>query len=232
MTLRRRLASVVGGKLEALLARLENPGEALEHAYQLLVEQLAAARRTLGELDEVRAGLEGAAARVQEVRLRLEAEAGEAVGERRDEAAREALARSQVLGAGARSLGDEVAELAGERERFAGAVARLEDRVQALAARRQVVRLQGDRSAAAEEAGAWREEAERARDAIRRARSVASERRAQVGRVEALLWSGTVEDLSATPAAIEAELGRARTSGEVDQALERLRRGGPAHGQG
>lgn len=224
MTLRSRLATVVGGKLEALLSRLEDPGAALDLAYRQLVEQLAAARTALADLDEVRAGLAEVAGRLEAVVGRLEQRARAAVGPARDDLAREAVTRALALADGARSLRAEATELGAERDRFAAATDRLDDRVRALGGRREALKLQGDRRLTAEAAAAVGEEAERARDAVRRAERAATDRRAQVRRVESLLWSGTVEDLSATPAALEEELARTRASGEVDAALARLRR--------
>lgn len=226
--MRRRLADVVAGKLDALLSRLEDPGEALDLAYRNLLERVERAGRAVEEISEVRAGLQGAAADLEAAGDRLERVARAEVERGRRGPAREALARRHLVEVGARSLRSEERALGEEQERFAAAVELATDRARAIGAQRGAFELLwragGDRAHLAATAEEVREEAEGAQAATRRAEAAIGARRAQRTRVEALLASGALENLAAAPDAVADELEQARRAPEVDRALDALER--------
>lgn len=226
--MRRRLAGVVAGRLDALLSRLEDPGEALDLAYRNLLERVDGAGRAVEEIAEVRVGLEGAAADLEAIGDRLKRLARTELVHGRRGLAREALARHRVVEEGARSLRSEEQALGEEQERFAAAVEVATDRARSVGAQREALKLlgrtSGDRAQLAATADAVREEAEGAREATRRAEAAVGARRAQCSRVEALVASGALENLSVVPDAVAVELDHARAAPEVERALGALER--------
>ena len=143
MSARRRLAAAVAGRLDTLLSRLEDPGDALDLAYRNLLERLAGARRAVEEIAVVQAGLQAAAGDLEAAGHRLEALARGEVASGRPGLAREALARRHVVDEGARSLRGEARALAGEEERFAAAVEVAADRAGSIGAQREALKLLG-----------------------------------------------------------------------------------------
>lgn len=226
MTLRGRLSTVVRGKLDALLSRLEDPGEALEYAFQLLLERLAEARRAVADVGSALRGLEDAGGRLTEAGQRLRSSAEEAVATGSDEVAREALARWRVLTAGAEAVNAETRSLAEDEARFSGELQRLSDRVGALGGQREALKLashdEAKRASVDVTAAALREEAERVRLAARRAEANVAARRGQLRRLDSLLASGELYDLSTTPSLIERDLRRVRGSADIERAMSML----------
>lgn len=228
MTVRRRLSRILEARLDALLSRLEDPGEALELAYRTLLDERRAVWRAVDDVASTSQALEAAADRLGREAGALRTTAEEAMRRAREPLAGEALARAQVVEAGAGKLRGAATGLVREQRRFVEAARRLDDRSEALGGQREAMKVlhsrTGDRSRIDAALAELRAEAELAKQATRRAEAAVGERRAQVRRVDDLLASGALEDLDATPAALEAELREARASSELQQALAALRR--------
>lgn len=228
MSLLQRLVTTLSAKANELLDRVDDPREALDYACQLVFEQLGRVQQAVTHLVTARQDLVLGSARLEKRAGEFEAQARACVSAGRDDMAREALARRHVLKAGATSMSAETDQLVDEDERFIDAARLLEGKVENLRVTKESLKasyaLSGDKAEIERAISEVRAEAASVRVVIQRAEDQASLRRAQLGRVDALLASGPLRDLAATPEAISSELRDVRGCGEVEHELRTIKR--------
>ena len=223
MSLLRRLTATLSAKANDLLDRLDNPGEALDYAYQLLSEQLGTARQAVTRLELAEQHLAVESARLEEYAPGLETQARKAVVEGRDDLAREALARRSVIKTGAMSLARERDQIAEEDDRFTDAVGDLEGMLAVLAAKKEALKASyaatGAKAEIDKAVAQTRDDVSNVGVVVARAEARAAQLRSQVERIRALLASGALLDLASSPESIRTELDVARQSEDVAREL-------------
>ena len=229
MSLLRRLTATLSAKANDLLDRLDNPGEALDYAYQLLIEQLGTARQAVTRLELAEQRLAVESARLEEYAPGLETQARRAVGEGRDDLAREALARRRVIKTGAISLARERDQIVEEDDRFTDAVGHLEGMLAVLAAKKEALKASyaatGAKAEIDKAVAQTRDDVSNVGVVVARAEARAAQLRSQVERIGALLASGALLDLASSPESIRTELDVARRSDDVARELIAIKRG-------
>jgi phage shock protein A len=228
VSLLRRLTTTLSSKANALLDRFDDPGEALDLAYQLLVEQVQRVGRASKHLATAEQILAAEFTRLEKCRAEIATQAIEAVKQGRDDLAREALARCGVLQSGEASLVAEQNQIADDDRRFDDAAELLQDIVKIRAAKKESLKaiysVSGDRTeidAALEE---MRDDVAEIGGAVERAEARSALLGAQAARIDALLASGALRDLSSSPEGIRAELDEARADDDVERELARIKR--------
>jgi phage shock protein A len=229
VSLLRRLTATLSAKANDLLDRLDNPGEALDYAYQLLIEQLGTARQAVTRLELAEQHLAVESARLEDYAPGLETQARKAVSEGRDDLAREALARRSVIKTGAMSLARERDQIAEEDDRFTDAVGHLEDMLAVLAAKKEAHKASyaatGAKAEIDKAVAQTRDDVSKVGVVVARAEARAAQLRSQVERIRALLASGALLDLASSPESIRTELDVARRSEDVARELVAIKRG-------
>jgi phage shock protein A len=223
MGLAKRLASTLSAKANELLDRYDDPKAAIDYAYQRLFEELERMGRARSRLDDAIEGLRHNSDELEMCAAELEGEAQSAAVSGRADMAREALARRLVLTNGVASLGAEQTELRDEENRLVDAATFLETerfvgraQIEAVKAR---FMASGDRSEIDETLLNLEKDRAAVAAAVQRAEDRAEQVRAQSARIEALVTTGGVRDLSRSPVPIENEVALARKSVEADQEL-------------
>jgi phage shock protein A len=224
----RRLATTLSAKANELMDRVDDPREALDYAYQLLVEQLGRVRQGVTHLAIAQQQLVLQSARLEECSAELEAQAQEAVKAGNEGPAREALARRRVINSGLASLAGERDQLSDEQERFIDAARLLESEVEILGARKESMKasyaVTGAKAEIDEAISKIRDHAAKISDTVQRAEDRSAQLRAQSGRIDALLASGALRDLASSPESIGTELRQARGSEDVEGELAKMKR--------
>ncbi|HXY43024.1 MAG TPA: PspA/IM30 family protein [Acidimicrobiales bacterium] len=224
-----RLTTTLSAKVNELLDRLEDPGEALDYAYQRLFEQLGKARQAIAHLASARQHLVLQSAELEEYASELESQAREAVKAGRDDLAREALARRSVIKSGVASLAREGDEFSEEEERFIHAAGLLQSQVEILGARKEAMKasyaVTGSKAEIDDAISKIKDDVAKVSVTVRRAEEKSAQLRAQSKRIDALLVSGALRDLASTPESIAAELREARGSEDVERQLATMKRG-------
>jgi phage shock protein A len=228
VSLLRRLTATFSAKANALLDRYDDPAEALDYAYQLLVEQVQLVQRATEHLATAEQALVVQLPHLEKCRVELATQASEAVRAERDDLAREALARWVVLRAGAASLTNEHDQIADEDTQFDAAAGLLQDIVKVRAATKEALKttyfVTGDRAEIEAALAEMRDDVAKIGGAVERAETRSGQLRAQAARIDALLASGALRDLSSSPDAIRAELDEARADQDVERELARMKR--------
>jgi phage shock protein A len=228
VSLLRRLTTTLSAKANALLDRYDDPAAALDYAYQLLVEQVQLVQRATEHLATAEQTLVVQLTCLEKCRAGLATQAGEAVREGRDDLAREALARWSVLRSGAASLAAEHDQIADEDTQFDAAAELLRDIVKVRAAGKEALKttysVTGDRAEIGAALAEMRDDVAKIGGAVERAEARSAQLRAQAARIDALLASGALRDLSSSPDAIRAELDEARADQDVERELARMKR--------
>lgn len=228
MSLLGRLTETIAGKMNAVLDRFDEPGEALDYAYQLELEQLLRVRRAVMDVAASQRQLASRSEQLRAAVPALERLARDELSLGREDAAREALARRVVLGRGLEQMAAQAETIGTEEERFARAADRLDDKVGALAATRAALKARyaatGSRADIDQVVSELRDEVREIDAAVRRAEARVAEVGERTAGIDRLLASGALYDLSRPPPAIEAELDPVRRSDEVADELARIRR--------
>lgn len=228
MSLLARLTETIAAKVNALLDHFDEPGEALDYAYQLELEQLLRVRRAVMDVASAEQRLRVGADRLRRAASDLESRGRQELSMGRHDKASEALARRAVLLEGAASFVAQAEEIAEEEHRFAGASARLGDKVDVLAARKGAMKAQyattGSRDEIDHVVADLHEETEKIETAVRRAKERVGAANQRAAATDDLLASAALYDLEQAPSAIETELEAVRGSEEIERDLAWLRR--------
>ncbi len=137
-----RLTRLVSQRVGALRSRTEDPLGALDLAYRRQTEALQQARRGIAEVVTSHKRLELQANGFRESRVRLRAQARQALLSGREDLARISLTRAQAATAQLASLEPQVAELREQEARLELAAQRLKARVEGFRSQKDVFRAQ------------------------------------------------------------------------------------------
>jgi phage shock protein A len=228
MSLLGRLTETIATKVNALLDRFDEPGEALDYAYQLELEQLLRVRRAVMDVASSQKHLEVQVEQLRQAASGLEARARKELSTGREDNAREALARRTVIERGLASIVTQAETIAGDEHQFVRAADRLEDKVNALAARKGAMKARyvatGSRADIDHVVAELHDEMRDIDSAVRRAETRVAEVNSRTAAIDRLLASGALYDFAQSPLPIEAELGWVRGSDDVERELARIRR--------
>ncbi|WP_227997539.1 PspA/IM30 family protein [Nocardia australiensis] len=140
MSIAKRLALLFRVKANKLLDRGEDPREVLDYSYQRQLEMLAQVRRGLADVATSRKRIELQENQLQQSADRLQSQAAQAVGQSRDDLAREALTRRAAVQAQLEQLRPQHDELAAQEAKLTTASQRLQAKVEAFRTRKETIK--------------------------------------------------------------------------------------------
>jgi len=227
VSLLRRVATTLSAKADQLLDRYEDPCDAIDYAFELLLEQLEGVSRAATDLATAQQHVAIQSGQLEQYASVLQTQAREAARLGRDDLAREALARGHVMKSGAASLIAEGNELADEEEQFISIARLLEKKVPVLQSRKEGAKasyaVTGAKAEIDEAVSDIRDEVATVSVAMHRVEAMAAQLRAQAASIDALLASGAVSDLNSSPESIDAELRQARASADIARDLASIK---------
>ena len=211
-----RSSTLLKAKISALLERAENPAETLDYAYEQQLEDLQNLKQAIADVVTAKKRLQSEEAELTERAAILDGEAREAMSTGREDLARAALERKQLITGEIESLDQQVSELEAEQQRLTAAEQELRTKIKAFRSQKDVIKAQ---YSAAEAQVRIFEAATGAGDdladigvAMQRALDKTETMKARAVAIEGLQASGKYEDLTA--------LGP--TQDEIDQQLEQF----------
>lgn len=225
-----RTSTLVKAKITTLLNRAENPAETLDYAYE----------RQLEDLQNVKQGIVGVVTakkrlQIQESELKqkadtLDGQAREAMSSGREDLARAALERKQLIVQETGSLDQQVAELEAEQEKLTAAEQQLRTKVEEFRSKKEVIKAQYSASEAqvriSEAATGIGDDMADVGLAMQRALDKTETMKARAAAVEELEAAGTFEDLTALGPAqddVDQQLQQLGASKAVDEEFVRLK---------
>jgi phage shock protein A len=137
-----RLRMLFGAKMNKALDRLENPSETLDYSYERQVALLRDVKRGLAEIATAKQRLKLQAEKIRQQSTRYQQQAQEAVVHHRDDLARLALERRQVLQPQLTSLEGQIQQLDDQQARLADASEKLRGRIEMFAMQKEAIKAQ------------------------------------------------------------------------------------------
>jgi phage shock protein A len=229
MGLLERMGTVLKSKMNALVEHSENPAETLEYSYEKQRDLLINVKKGLVEVVTSKRQLELQSEKLQEQAGQLDKQAAQALSVGREDLARVALQRKQLVLDQLEGLAGQVDSLAQEQEKLTLAEGRLNAKVDAFRSRKETIKAQYTAAQAQVRIGeavhGLSEEMADMGLAIERAESKTEQMRARAIAIDELAESGTLTDLSGTGGDnLSAELRQLSASQNVDLELESLKK--------
>ncbi len=137
-----RFTTYIKSVFSSALDRAEDPGQTLDYSYQKQLEQLQQLRRSIADVVTNQKRMELEEARVQSEMSRLEGQARDALAANREDLARMALERRQMLQAQLVGYQQQMEQMQAQQEKFVQMEQRLRARVEAFRTQKEMVKAQ------------------------------------------------------------------------------------------
>jgi phage shock protein A len=227
MSLWSRLKLIFRSKASRALDRAEDPRETLDYSYERQLELLQEMRRGIADVATARKRIELQAQQLQQSATKLEAQARQAIGQNREDLARQALTRRAGIRNELTGLEGQHQQLKSQEERLVEGSRHVEARIKAFRTQKETMKAQYSASEAqarvAEAATGLSEEMSELGLAMQRAEDKIAQAQARAGALDELMASGALDDLSISGDRIQAELDALAADSEVEAELHRLK---------
>ncbi len=227
MGLFNRTKAIVEAKLNAIVGAAEDPRETLDLSYEKQRDMLQQVQRGLIEVTTAKRRLQLQAAQLETGIKAANDQAQRAVTAGREDLARAALERKQLLASQQAGLEQQVADVQAQQEKLTTAEARLAAKIEAFRNQKEVIKAQYSASEAQVRMGeAFTGVSEEMADvglAVDRATAKTQEMQARAGAIDELVQQGALSDVSAASDPVGAELDRTARSASVEADLAALK---------
>jgi phage shock protein A len=227
MGLMQRFSTIFKAKASKTLDRYEDPRETLDYSYERTLEMLQKMRRAVADVATSRKRIELQAQQLQQSATKLEGQAKQAVGQGREDLAREALTRRAAIGTQLTDLQAQHDQLKAEEAKMVDASQRLQAKVEAFRTRKETMKASYTAAEAQtkvnEAISGISEEMGDVGMAMQRAEDKVASMQARSGALDELMASGALDDASASSDRLQAELDRASAEPAVEAELARLK---------
>jgi phage shock protein A len=228
MSLFSRAHDIVAAKTDKALDKAENPNEMLDYSYNQMLDQITRVRRGLVDVAASRKQIELQEQQLQHTADHLGDQAKAALGQGREDLAREALSRRSAAQQQIDGLETQRQELTEQEEKLGQALSQLQDRVNRFRSQKEVMKAQytaAQASAAVNaQAAGISSDFDDSGEALARAQDKIANMQARAGALDELLESGVLEDVGGdTDDDIQKELDEAGSAADVDQQIAALK---------
>ena len=228
MSLFSRAHAIVAAKADKALDSAENPNEMLDYSYSQLLDQVTRVRQGLVDVAASRKRIELQEQQLQHTADHLGDQAKAALGQGREDLAREALSRKSAAEQQITALEEQHQELAEQEEKLGHALGQLQERVNHFRSQKEVMKAQytaAQASAAVNATAAGISSGYGdSGEALARAQDKIATMQARAGALDELLQSGVLEDVGGDKDDdIQQELDEAGTAADVDAQLAALK---------
>jgi phage shock protein A len=228
MSVMKRFTMIFRAKANKALDRAEDPRETLDYSYQKQLELLQKVRRGVADVATSRKRLELQMNQLQQSATKLENQAKQAMGQGREDLAREALTRRSGISQQLTDLQTQHAQLQGEEEKLTMASQRLQAKVDSFRTRKETVKATYSAAEAQtrinEAFSGISEEMGDVGMAIQRAEDKTAQMQARAGALDELIASGALDDVTGTTKDdIQTELDQMGSDQSVELEMQRLR---------
>jgi phage shock protein A len=222
-----RASNVVKAKFSKLLDRAENPTETLDYSYEKQLELLQNVKRGVADVVTSKKRLELQTQQLEQSVVKLETQARQALGQGREDLARQALERKAVVQQQLQGLDGQVKGLEAQQEKLQASQQQLQAKIEAFRSQKEVIKAQYSAAEAqvriGEAATGIGEQMADTGLAIQRAKDKTEQMQARAGAIEELTESGALEDFTDSSTQLDRELAKVSASAQVDTDLERLK---------
>jgi phage shock protein A len=137
-----RLSTIIKAKISRLLDRAENPAETLDYAYEKQLEQIQQVRRGIVDLVTAKKRLQRQSDTLEQQAQKLDIQARTALRVGKEDLARMALERKQLIIVETGSLAQQIADLEHQQQQMVSSESQLRAKVEAFRSRKEVIKAQ------------------------------------------------------------------------------------------
>ena len=222
-----RLLNIFRAKANKVLDRVEDPRDSLDLSYEKQIENLQKIRRSVAEVGTARKRIEMQASQLGQQSAKLQNQARQALGQNREDLAREALARRAAIGTELTDLQAQQAQIAEQEEKLVQTAQRLQSQVASFRTRKETMKATYTAAEAqariGEAAAGISQSMGDAGMTIQRAQDKIANMQARAGAIDELLASGALTDLSSSTDDIQAQLNQIGATTQVETELAALK---------
>jgi phage shock protein A len=222
-----RFLNIFRAKANKLLDRAEDPRDTLDLSYEKQLENLQKMRRSIAEVATARKRIEIQANQLQAQGAKLQDQARLALGQGREDLAREALLRRATIAEELTELDGQHTQIAAQQDKLVETSQRLQTQVAAFRTRKETLKATYTAAEAqtriGEAAAGISSSMNDAGMAMERAEEKISQMQARAGAIDELLASGALTDLTSSTDDIQAQLDKVAATSQVDRDLAALK---------
>jgi len=227
MSLFQRAHDILAAKTNKALDAAEKPDELLDYSYDQMLDQITQVRRALVTIAASRKQLELQEQQLQHSVDHLQDQAKAALGQGKEDLAREALSRKAAAQQQIDEMEAQHQQLAEQEQKLEQTLAALQKRVTEFRTKKEVLKAQYSAAQAesavnADVAGISSTYSD-AGAALQRAQDKIANMQARADATDELLQSGVLEDVGGDTDDIQKELDEASSNAQVDQELAALK---------
>src|SRR5918996_5837739 len=137
-----RASAVVKAKLSKLLDRAEDPAVTLDYSYEKQLELLQNVKRGIAEVVTSKKRLQLQSTQLEQSLVKLEQQAGQALGAGREDLARAALERKSAVQSQLQGLDQQGAQLEAQQEKLISSEKQLSAKIEAFRSQKEVIKAQ------------------------------------------------------------------------------------------
>ncbi len=227
MSLFQRAHDIVAAKANKALDAAENPNETLDYSYDQMLDHITQVRRALVDITASKKQLELQEQQLQHSVDHLNDQAKAALGQGREDLAREALSRKAAAQQQIDGLEPQRQQLDQEEQKMEQTLSALQQRVNTFRSQKEVMKAQYTAASAMtsvnEEAAGISKSLNDSGAALQRAQDKIANMQARADATDELLQSGVLEDVGGGTDDIQRELDEASASSDVDKQLAALK---------
>jgi phage shock protein A len=227
MSLFQRAHDIVAAKANKALDAAENPNEMLDYSYEQMLDHITKVRRALVDITASKKQLELQEQQLQHSIDHLDDQAKAALGQGREELAREALSRKATAQQQINEMEPQRQQLDDEEQKMEQTLSTLQQRVNDFRSKKEVMKAQYTAASAMtsvnEEAAGISKSFSDSGAALQRAQDKIANMQARAAATDELLQSGVLEDVGGDTDDIQHELDQASANANVDAELAALK---------
>ena len=226
--LMQRTMTIIKAKYSKLLNRAEKPSETLDYSYEKQLELLQNVKRGVADVVTAKKRLEIQTQTLEQNVVKLDTQARQAVGQGREDLARQALERKSAVQQQLQGLDGQIKQLEAQQERLVASEQQLSTRVESFRSEKEVIKAQYSAAEAkvriGEAATGIGDQMADTGAAIQRARDKTQEMQARADAIDELTTSGALEDFTSDQTPLDRELAQMASSSQVDAELAKLKK--------
>ncbi|MFY9887653.1 MAG: PspA/IM30 family protein [Streptosporangiaceae bacterium] len=227
MSLFQRAHDIVAAKTNKALDAAENPNEMLDYSYEQMLDHITQVRRALVDITASKKQLELQQQQLQHSIDHLNDQARAALGQGREDLAREALARKATAQQQIDEMAPQHQQLDDEEQKMEQTLSTLQQRVNDFRSKKEVMKAQYTAASAMtsvnEEAAGISKSFSDSGAALQRAQDKIANMQARASATDELLQSGVLEDVGGGTDDIQRELDEASSNADVDKELAAMK---------
>src|SRR6266566_3585215 len=215
--LMQRTMTIIKARYSKLLNRAERPSETLDYSYERQLELLQNVKRGVADVVTAKKRLQLQTQGLEQNVVKLDTQARQALGQGREDLARQALERKSA-----------VKQHEAQQEKLVASEQQLSTRVEAFRSEKEVIKAQYSAAEAqvriGEAATGIGDQMADTGAAIQRARDKTEEMQSRADAIDELTASGALEDFTSDQTPLDRELAQMASESQVEEDLAKLKK--------